>query len=351
MKALKYLIAGMFCLFMAEVFAHEIAEIVLEEPVDSGTSSGIGNIRGWVISDSGVERVELFVNGQYQADIPFGGQRTDVESAYPNVPNSINSGFGQTFNFGELGYGQHQITVRAYLGDGLLIEDTASFKASVLPEPFFPEREKPDLSGASVSLDRTTGKIRISEVELSSGETLDLLLEWSTPTQGFSLVDVTDSEADEIPSGAVVFKDGNGMVLGEAKSHGSDSYLEVDGFIGSFYNNDNYRHVRFSGTSTSYKLYFETTDCSGDPHVSQYNEQVNDIDGELFVADKSAQPQQRLFSSWKSSAAARFSWGEMEEYETCHEGQTAQEALPTVKYTPPPRILNAAYPVTLEQAP
>ena len=93
------------------------------------------------------------------------------------------------------------------------------------------------------------------------------------------------------------------------------------------------------------------TQVQGDPYVAKHNEQVNDIGGQLFVADKSARPQQRLFSSWKSSAAARFFWGEMDEYETCHEGQTAQEALPTLKYTPPPRILNAAYPVTLEQTP
>lgn len=200
MRALKYLIAGVFYLFTAEVFSHEIAKIVLEEPVDSGTSSGIGNIRGWVISGSGVDRVELFVNGQYQADIPFGGQRKDVESAYPNVPNSIKSGFGQTFNFGELGYGQHRITVRAYLGDGLLIEDTAYFKASVLPEPFFPESEKPDLSEASISLDKATGEIRIAKVDLTSGERLDLRLKWSTAEQGFALVDVTNFEfpsADE----------------------------------------------------------------------------------------------------------------------------------------------------------
>jgi len=199
-RAPKYLIAGVFYLFTAEVFSHEIAKIVLEEPVDSGISSGIGNIRGWVISDSGVDRVELFVNGQYQADIPFGGQRKDVESAYPNVPNSINSGFGQTFNFGELGYGQHQITVRAYLGDGLLIEDTASFKASVLPVPFIPESEKLDFSVASLSLDKTTGEVRIAKVDLTSGERLDLRLKWSTAEQGFALVDVTNFEfpsADE----------------------------------------------------------------------------------------------------------------------------------------------------------
>ena len=175
-------------------FSHETSKIVLEEPVNSGTSSGIGNIRGWVISDSGVDRVELFVNGQYQADIPFGGQRKDVENAYPHVPNSINSGFGQTFNFGELGNGQHRITVRAYLGDGLLIEDTATFKASVLPVPFVPESEKPNLSVASISVDKATGEIRLTKVELSSGQRLDVRLEWSTPEQGFSLVEVTDFE-------------------------------------------------------------------------------------------------------------------------------------------------------------
>ena len=335
----------------ADAFSHGTSKIVLEEPVDSGTSSGIGNIRGWVISDSGVDRVELFVNGQYQADIPFGGQRTDVESAHPNVTNSINSGFGQTFNFGELGYGQHRITVRAHLGDGLLIEDTASFKASVLPLPFFPESEKPDLSGASVALDRTSGKIRISEVELSSGETLDLLLEWSTPTQGFSLVDVTDSEADVIPSGDVVFKDGNGVVLGKAESYTGRTVIYVDGFRGAFYNDHDFRRVRFSGSSASWRVFYDSDNCTGPSYVISYNDVVNDINGELLVADSSAPKRQLLLRSYKNSVAAIFGTNNLEEYRTCNTGQFAEEVMPTVGYTPPPKIRHATYPVTLEQAP
>ena len=208
-------------------FSHETSKIVLEEPVNSGTSSGIGNIRGWVISDSGVNRVELFVNGQYQADIPFGGQRKDVENAYPHVPNSINSGFGQTFNFGELGNGQHRITVRAYLGDGLLIEDTATFKASVLPVPFVPESEKLDFAVASLSLDRATGEIRIAKVDLTSGERLDLRLKWSTPQQGFSLVDVTNFEFPSVD-----------------ECDGSDGAVHIDCFGGDLPDDDYYS---FSG--------------------------------------------------------------------------------------------------------
>ena len=351
MKALKYLIAGVFCLFTAEVFSHEIAKIVLEEPVDSGTSSGIGNIRGWVISDSGVERVELFVNGQYQADIPFGGQRTDVESAYPNVPNSINSGFGQTFNFGELGYGQHRITVRAYLGSGLLMEDTAYFKASVLPLPFFPESEEPDFSGASVTLDRTTGKVLISEVELTSGEILDLTIDWSTPRQGFEMVDVTETAVEPIPSGTVVFQDGNGVVLGEAVDHVGRTVIVVDGYRGSFYNDHSSRTVRFSGAEEAYDVYYESDDCSGPAYVIHYNEQVNDIAGKLLIADNSVRERELLVGSKKNSVGAIFSANALIEYTDCHVGQRAVSVLPTKMYTPPQEIRNAAYPVTLEQAP
>ena len=206
-------------LVSAQTFGHEVAKIKLEEPVDGGIASGITNVRGWVVSDSGVERVELFVNGQYLSDIPYGGHRPDVEQTFPEVMDSINSGFGQTFNYGELGAGQHEITVRAYLGDGLLIEDSSNFVASVLPSPYLPESEKPDLSGASVSLDRTTGEISISNVMVEADEPLDIRLAWSTAMQGFGIIEIDSSVADSVPSGAVMFMDGDGTILGEAQDY------------------------------------------------------------------------------------------------------------------------------------
>lgn len=348
MKALNFLIAGVFCLFTAEVFSHETSKIVLEEPVDSGISSGIGNIRGWVISDSGVDRIELFVNGQYQADIPFGGQRTDVEIAYPNVPNSINSGFGQTFNFGELENGQHRVTVRAYLGDGLLIEDTASFNASVLPVPFIPESEEPDFSGASVTLNRTTGEILISEVELTSGEILDLTIDWSTPKQGFEMVDVNEAEVEPIPSGTVIFKDGNNVVLGEAKN---GSNIVLDGFGGSFFNDHQTSTVRLSGVQTYWYVYFKSEDCTGPAYVRGGNDQINDIEGTLYVRDVSDEERQLLLTSRKNSIAADFSINVLREISGCEAGSFSENVLSARIYTPPPEIRNAVYPVTLGYAP
>ena len=347
-RSIIILIASLFLMFSGYSLAHDVAKITLEEPVDSGIASGISNIRGWAISDTGVEKIELFVNGRYVSDIPYGGQRLDVESAYPNVPDSIHSGFGQTFNYGELGSGSHEITVRAYLGDGLLIEDTARFKASVLPTPFIPESEKPDLSGASVTLDRTTGKVLISEVELTSGETFDLTIDWATAKQGFKIVDVNEAEVESTPSGTVVFIDGEGVVLGEAIN---GSIIELDGFEGSFFNDHQTGTVRLSGVQTYWYAYYKSEDCTGPAYVRRGNDQINDIEGTLYVRNVSDEERQLLLRSRKHSIAADFSLNVLREISGCEAGSFSENVLPARIYTPPSGIRNAAYPVTLEQTP
>lgn len=189
----KRLAAAFFFLISSVAVAQE-AVVTLEEPVKGGIASGITNIRGWAVADAGVDRIELFINGQFYSEIPYGGKRRDVESAFPSILNSINSGFGQTYNYNALGTGQHTFTVRAYMNDGQLVEDSAEFTVAALPEPFYPDSAKPDFSRAAVSIDKTTGKVSISDVSMDSGELVDLELSWSTPTQGYAI-----TSASEIP--------------------------------------------------------------------------------------------------------------------------------------------------------
>ena len=61
------------------------ARIRLEEPVDGKVASGITNIRGWAIASQGIEVIEIFLDGQFAFEVPYGGERKDVESAYPDV--------------------------------------------------------------------------------------------------------------------------------------------------------------------------------------------------------------------------------------------------------------------------
>ena len=77
-----------FFLISSDAVAQE-AVVTLEEPVKGGTASGVTNIRGWAVADAGVNRIELFVNGQFYSEIPYGGQREDVESAFPSILASV----------------------------------------------------------------------------------------------------------------------------------------------------------------------------------------------------------------------------------------------------------------------
>ena len=57
------------------------------------THTGVGNLRGWAISSDGIDKVEIYIDDAYALDAPYGGVRTDVRDAFPDVEGSENSGF------------------------------------------------------------------------------------------------------------------------------------------------------------------------------------------------------------------------------------------------------------------
>jgi len=172
------------------------AVLNLEEPADQSVASGVSNIRGWAVAPSGVSKLELFINGNYIADIPYGGDRGDVGSAFPDIVNAKQSGFGQTFNYGLLGRGQHTMTVRAYTNDGGVSEETSTFNVAAFRDPFITEDGFPSLRDASVSLNSETGEILVQNVLLADNSTYDLALQWRKATQGFEIVEVLEFVVD-----------------------------------------------------------------------------------------------------------------------------------------------------------
>jgi len=158
--------------------------VELEEPVHTGVASGITNLRGWAVSDAGIDRVELFVNGQYAFEVPYGGRREDVEQAFPGVPDSLSSGFGQTYNYGILGSGTHTMMVRVHDQTGAIREASATFEVMAFPDAFLATNESPDLSRADANINRATGVVQLEDVR-QGGREYDLRLVWSTAAQAF----------------------------------------------------------------------------------------------------------------------------------------------------------------------
>ncbi len=170
----------------------QLARITIEEPVDAGTASGVSNIRGWALSTDGIARLELFIDGSYISTIPYGGNRGDVESAFPQIQNSIASGFGQTFNYGLLGSGPHTMSVHAYTNNGTLLKATADFYVASFDDPFINHDDFPDLSSALISLDQESGGVRIQNLLLEGGTSHQITLQWNKASQSFQITDVSD---------------------------------------------------------------------------------------------------------------------------------------------------------------
>lgn len=169
----------------------------LEEPARNGKVSGISNLRGWAVDEEEIVKIEFYVDGEYYADIPYGGQRKDVGAVRPSYPNADKSGFGQTFNFGELGPGEHRINVVAYgdnnVGGTYRLGETYNyFEVVSLPKPYYPESESPNIerSYKGIYLVGYTHQsspyvVELRTVYLNPKESVDMELEWSTAAQRF----------------------------------------------------------------------------------------------------------------------------------------------------------------------
>ena len=62
-----------------------VKRVVLEEPVARQIHTGVGNIRGWAVASDGITKVEIWIDGVYAFDAPYGGERGDVASGFPTL--------------------------------------------------------------------------------------------------------------------------------------------------------------------------------------------------------------------------------------------------------------------------
>ena len=159
--------------------------VSLEEPVDGQPISGIGNLRGFAFAEDGIEKVEIYIDGEYAFDAPYGGSRTDVGAAFPDIEGSENSGF--SLAYGNLSPGTHTITARAINNEGVYQEDSATFEVLAFDEQFIFANQVVDLGEGGVPSDGD--EIFLEDVEIA-GKLYTLRLKWRTATQGFEIVEL-----------------------------------------------------------------------------------------------------------------------------------------------------------------
>jgi hypothetical protein len=156
-------------------------------------------------------------------------------------------------------------------------------------------------------------------------------------------------------TGPIVLVDASGNVLGVAKSY---SNIIIDTFdislgddspfvVARLVNIHSTEHVEISGLGG--RIYFQSEDCSG-PAFSSGGEMV-EVDNRFFtIAQWPAT--EVLFRSWYDTGY--WWWGEGLQYRSpteCESGNWITYAAPVVEYLFPPEIVNAVYPLRVEQLP
>lgn len=159
--------------------------LALEEPLDGETHSGVGNLRGWSLASDGIEKVEIFIDGEFYQNAPYGGARGDVGGAFPDVDNGLYSGFSLAFNYSALDTGEHTITARAHTKTGRFRDSTATFSITKPGQEFIADPNGVDVSGAACSI--SDQNVVLKNISIDGGGPWDAIMKWRPAEQGFEV--------------------------------------------------------------------------------------------------------------------------------------------------------------------
>ena len=133
-------------------------------------------------------KVEIFIDGVYEFDAPYGSSRGDVGNAFPDVENSTNSGYSLSYAYSLLSAGEHSITAVAHSELGATTEVTNTFTVVKFPSSDY--ITNPD----AVNLNSASCSVRDDEILLIDALVEDLIhdvtLKWRTAAQGFEIIEV-----------------------------------------------------------------------------------------------------------------------------------------------------------------
>lgn len=81
---------------------------------DGLAPSGAIEIAGWVVSKSGIEKIEVYCDEKFVGDAYYGVLRPDIAKMYPDFCNPGRSGFFLKLDATQLAKGKHELTVVAF---------------------------------------------------------------------------------------------------------------------------------------------------------------------------------------------------------------------------------------------
>ena len=176
------------------VTASDVLRVMLEEPVAGETHGGVGNLRGWAVASEGIEKIEIWIDGAYAFDAPYGGSRGDVGGAFPEVSDSDKSGFSLAYAYSNLSPGSHTISAVAHTTAGNTSESAANFTVVKFKDAFISGPDAVDLSGTSCE---ATGDEVSATNALIGGRAYDMVLDWRTAEQGFEIVEIAEKNSTD----------------------------------------------------------------------------------------------------------------------------------------------------------
>ena len=169
----------------------EPLEVRLNEPVNNGVHSGVGMIRGWALSGEPIERVEVYVDGEYAFDVPYGDPRGDIANKYPDNDRAATSGFSVPFRYSALSAGQHTVSVVVTDQFGEQMERSATFDVVRFDKSYIGKADTPDLNWSFTS--GFSDYITVRGVTVGE-ENYSITLQWQTRTQKFEIVSISKSD-------------------------------------------------------------------------------------------------------------------------------------------------------------
>lgn len=159
----------------------------LEEPSAGQPASGVTNIRGWAVGTAGIKSISLYIDGSYATDIPYGGERADVEQQFPNYLNPKESGYSMSFYWGNLTPGLHNIEIRALDNAGRTESVKSDFTVRSFGNAFISDPNSVQiLSGATVTDPQT---VTLNTVRVN-GQNHKVVLKWNTASQKWDIDEI-----------------------------------------------------------------------------------------------------------------------------------------------------------------
>jgi len=151
----------------------------LESPSEGKRVYGIKTIYGWAPDGEGISKVNLYMEGVFLCDIPYGGLTEGLREAYPNYPNAERGGFALVWDYSNLSPGSHLVQIEFLNVKGKVLKLGANVIVQQIPGEVVGQGSPMDLLIPGLNL----------MVE-GSAKAYDLKLGWSEESQAFEIIDL-----------------------------------------------------------------------------------------------------------------------------------------------------------------